>query len=61
MSNSFATALIITLIVLLAIIELASAYSSPRLKLLRRCLLIIIIPLLFVFSLIVVINIMHVW
>jgi hypothetical protein len=59
--DTLATASTITLIVLLAIRELIGAYSGQRLKLLRRLLLIIIIPLLFVFALIVVTRIMDVW
>lgn len=59
--DSLATACTITLIVLLAIRELIGAYNGPRLRLLRRFLLIIIIPLLFVFALIVVTRIMNIW
>jgi hypothetical protein len=60
-SDSVATGCTIALIVLLAVRELIGAYSGQRLKLLRRFLLVIIIPLLFVFALIVITRIMDVW
>lgn len=59
--DSFGLAIAVTLIILLAIKELATAHRGPRLKLLGRYLVIPIIPLLFVFALIEIMKIMDVW
>jgi hypothetical protein len=59
--DSVGIAAAVALIILLAIGELAPAYGDSRLKLLRRYLLVVIIPLLFVFSFIMITEIMDVW
>lgn len=59
--DSFTLAVAVTLIILLAIKELATAHRGPRLELLGRYVLIAIIPLLFMFALIVITKIMAVW
>ena len=55
--DSVGIAAAVALIILLAIVEFAHAHGGSRLKLLRRYLLIPIIPLLLLFALVVVTKI----
>lgn len=57
--HSVGIAVAIALIILLAAKELASAYGGPRLKLLGRYIVIPIIPLLLLFAVIVVTEIIQ--